>query len=92
MAVPTGEALARELSDLCGPGAVVELGDTRDYLHDATEHQGPRGEAGAVVLPATEDELAAVMGGGATSMTSRRSRAAGAPASRAAPCRSAARS
>lgn len=62
MATPTGAALTRELGDLCGPGALVEPGATRDYLHDATEHQGLRGEAAAVVLPATEDELAAVMG------------------------------
>ena len=62
MSTIAGDALGRELAALCGPGALVEQDATRGYLHDATEHRGLRGDAAAVVLPADEQELAAVVG------------------------------
>jgi glycolate oxidase subunit GlcD len=39
---------------------VLEAGK-REYLHDATEHEGLAGRASAVVAPATEEELARVL-------------------------------
>jgi glycolate oxidase subunit GlcD len=53
----------RELSRLLGPGAVLD-GDApaaRPYLHDATESRAIEGRAGAVALPETADEVAAVL-------------------------------
>lgn len=53
-------SIERELRALLGDGSVLP-GDTAPYLHDATEHEGVRGRASAVVLPADERELAAAM-------------------------------
>jgi glycolate oxidase subunit GlcD len=53
-------SLERELRALCGDDGVLP-GTTREYLHDATEHEGLEGRAGAIVLPADEAQLAAVV-------------------------------
>lgn len=53
-------AAERELAAICGADAVLP-GTTRAYLHDATEHEGLRGEAAAIVLPGSEAELAGVL-------------------------------
>ncbi len=54
------ERIRRELRALCGERAVPDR-IASHYLHDATEHQGLHGQASAVVLPETEDEVARVL-------------------------------
>lgn len=55
-------ALAQDLSRLLDAGdAGVLDGDTREYLHDATESRGLRGRADAIVLPSSPAEVAAVV-------------------------------
>jgi glycolate oxidase subunit GlcD len=56
----TDTSIERELRALLGDGSVLP-GDTTRYLHDATELEGVRGRAAAVVLPADESELARAM-------------------------------
>jgi glycolate oxidase subunit GlcD len=53
-------AVERELGAICAPGALVDR-DRREYLRDATEHEGLAGEASAIVAPASEDELSRVL-------------------------------
>jgi FAD/FMN-containing dehydrogenase len=53
-------ALERELRSLAGDRAVADARDPR-FRHDATESQGLVGQPEAVVLPATADEVAAVV-------------------------------
>jgi glycolate oxidase subunit GlcD len=54
-------AAAAELARLLGPGAVLRRG-IGPYLHDETEGRGVHGRADAVVLPASTEEVAAVVG------------------------------
>jgi glycolate oxidase subunit GlcD len=53
-------AIERELGAICAPGALIDAA-TREYLHDATEHEGLAGRAGAIVAPASEAELVRVL-------------------------------
>lgn len=53
-------AIERELRALCGADSLIDS-RTREYLHDATEHEGLRGRAAAVVAPSSEEALARVM-------------------------------
>lgn len=57
----TGGAIRRELGRLVSKGAVLS-GTPREYLIDATEARGLGGHADAVVLPATPEEAASVLG------------------------------
>ena len=52
--------LERDLRDVVGDAAVLP-GDTRGYGSDATEGRGVHGRPDAVVLPASTDEVAAVV-------------------------------
>ena len=54
-------AIERELGAICAPGALIDR-TRREYLHDATEHEGLAGEASAIVAPGSEDELSRVLG------------------------------
>jgi glycolate oxidase subunit GlcD len=53
-------AAERELRAICGDDGVLP-GTTREYLVDATEHEGLRGTASAIALPADEEQLARVV-------------------------------
>jgi glycolate oxidase subunit GlcD len=53
-------SIERELGALCGPGALIDR-TRREYLHDATEHEGLRGTAAAIVAPSSSEELARVL-------------------------------
>ena len=53
-------ALERDLAAIVGRANVLP-GDTREYLRDETETRGVRGHADAVVLPASPDEVAAIV-------------------------------
>lgn len=53
-------AIERELRAICGDRGVLS-GNSREYLHDATQHGGLYGQAAAVVLPADERELSKVL-------------------------------
>lgn len=53
-------AVERELRGLVGEGALIDPA-TRHYLHDATEDEGLRGSAAAIVAPASEQELSRVL-------------------------------
>ena len=57
----SGTALERDLAAIVGRANVLP-GDTREYLRDETETRGVHGHADAVVLPASPDEVAAVVG------------------------------
>jgi FAD/FMN-containing dehydrogenase len=54
-------SVRRELARLVRQGEVLS-GTPREYLVDATEARGLRGHADAVVLPATAEEAASVLG------------------------------
>jgi glycolate oxidase subunit GlcD len=53
-------ALERDLEAVVGAGALSDRGDSR-FQRDATESQGLTGQPDAVVLPASADEVAAVV-------------------------------
>jgi glycolate oxidase subunit GlcD len=53
-------AVERELGAICAPGALIDR-TQREYLHDATEHEGLAGEASAIVAPGSEEELSRVL-------------------------------
>jgi glycolate oxidase subunit GlcD len=55
-----GRLIERELSAVLGDGAVLP-GDTAGYLSDETEERGVRGEADAVALPGSTEEVARVV-------------------------------
>jgi len=61
MAVVSTRALGTDLGSLIGPEAVL-VDPPVHYLEDATASRGVRGWADAVVLPATSDEVARVVG------------------------------
>ena len=53
-------AIERELGAICATGALIDR-TRREYLHDATEHEGLAGEASAIVAPGSEQELSRVL-------------------------------
>ncbi len=55
-----GEALP-QLADLLGPGAVLSGPDVAPYLTDATEAQSIHGNATAVILPESVEQVAIAM-------------------------------
>jgi len=61
MAVVSTRALSRDLASLVGADAVL-VDPPVHYLEDATSSRGIRGWADAVVLPATSEEVARVVG------------------------------
>jgi glycolate dehydrogenase FAD-linked subunit len=52
--------IERELSEILGSDAILP-GDSAGYLSDETEERGVRGEADAVALPASTEEVARVV-------------------------------
>jgi glycolate oxidase subunit GlcD len=60
MATASRSTVERELRAVLGEGGVLP-GDSRDYLHDATESRGVSGHADAVALPADAAQVAAVV-------------------------------
>lgn len=58
---PEADRCSAALAALVGDGAVLTGEAVRPYLQDATEAQGLRGHADAVVLPSTTEEVAAVL-------------------------------
>jgi glycolate oxidase subunit GlcD len=60
MATASRSTVERELLTLLGEGSVLP-GDSREYLHDATESRGVSGRADAVALPSDAAQAAAVV-------------------------------
>jgi FAD/FMN-containing dehydrogenase len=57
----TAAALTRELAALLGPEGVREGDATRPYLRDSTEMQGLAGRPDAVALPASVEQVQALV-------------------------------
>ena len=54
--------LSADLRSLLGPDAMRDAAAAPHYLHDATDWQGLRGRADAVVAPATTEDIARLVG------------------------------